>query len=64
MHYINRNGVSEQIQFYRQQPREMQHVPFDFEEQDELHRKAMIDRVVFGVCAVGLVVLYSLAYVK
>lgn len=62
MYYIGKNGLPEQVRFYRQQPRGMQHVPFDFEEQDQLRRAAIIDALVFGVCAVGIVVLMALVY--
>lgn len=62
MHYIGKNGLPEQIMFYRQQPRDMQHVPFDFEEQDQMRRSAIIDALVFGICAVGIVVLMALVY--
>ena len=55
--YIARNGVSEQTRFYRQQPRKLAALPFDFE-LEENDRSAM--RNEFVVAFVVIVTLLSL----
>jgi hypothetical protein len=60
MHYVNRNGVTEQVRFFRQQPRNLASLPFDFEEERQARRTAFLDSVVFAVCAMGLVLMYAL----
>jgi hypothetical protein len=56
--FTHKNGVTEQTRWLRQQPRHMRHVPFDFEVQAELKRRAFIDGVVAWLGIVGLVCLW------
>lgn len=62
--YISRNGVTEQTFYYRQQPRHLQHLPFDFQIDEEQRHKAILDRAVVAVCVICALALYIWAYAK
>lgn len=55
--YISRNGVTEQTFYYRQQPRHLQHLPWDFEIDAHNRRAAIADGVVLWLAVLGLIVL-------
>ena len=61
-YYINRGGFTEQVRYLRQETHDMKHLPWDFEIKSEMRRKVLLDAVIFGFCAVGLIVVYALLY--
>ena len=61
---MNRNGIVEQMKFYRTQPPRMKSAPWDFEIEAEQRRKAIEDRAVFAVCVICGVALYAWIYLK
>ena len=59
-YFMHRNGITEQLRFIRQQPHSMRHVPFDFESEAILIRRAIIDfsmatAVIVGVVGIGII---------
>lgn len=62
MNYMNRNGVTEQVKFYRTQPEHMKHAQWDFEADDEWAKAAKRDMAVFITCALTLAALFFFVY--
>lgn len=62
MYYEHRNGVIEQVRYYRQQPEHMKHAPFDFELDAEHRHKAVLDWAVGITCVLCAIFLYVWVY--
>lgn len=60
--YENRNGVIEQVRYFRQQPEHMKHAPFDFEADEAWRKAALMDMAVFITCALTLIALFVWVY--
>ena len=48
-HYTGRNGVSEQVRFYRREPEYIRHLPWDFEGKKLRARHVLADTAVYVV---------------
>lgn len=54
-HYMGRNGTIEQVRFYRQEPRYIRNLPWDFEQSSKRKRHIVAETIIvlFIVLTVG-----------
>lgn len=63
-HYTGRNGLPEQVRFYRQEPRYIRNLPWDFEQKNKRVRFILAETIITMAVVFGLVYLFFWVYAK
>lgn len=61
-HYIGRNGVVEQVRYYRRQPEYLKHFPWGFEVKQQKTKHIVIETLIYSSVAVLIVSIFVAVY--
>lgn len=61
-HFMNRNGVVEQVRYYRRQPEYLKHLPWEFELKQQKTKHIVIETLIYSSVAVLVVSIFVAVY--